>query len=107
VRPADPRGPHGFIAAEEEFYGFLKADDEVDAVWLDEVFAAEARAALVHHPLTAPGDLELPVFHITEERVKALVPPDVYTAQVGLAEMALDTGAIAEVLRQVRARVGD
>jgi glycine reductase len=50
--------------------------------------------------------LELPVFHITEADVKALVPPDVYAAQVGLAEVALDTDAIAETLQQVRSRIG-
>lgn len=50
--------------------------------------------------------LELPVFHITEEAIKVLVPPEVYASQVGLAEVALDTGAIAETLQQVRARVG-
>lgn len=49
--------------------------------------------------------LELPVFHITEDGVKAVVPADVYAAQVGLAEMALDTPAIGEAIRQVRGRV--
>jgi hypothetical protein len=50
--------------------------------------------------------LELPVFHITEDDVKALIPAEVYASQVGLAEVALDTPAIAETLQQVRARVG-
>jgi len=49
--------------------------------------------------------LELPVFHITEERVKALVPADVYASQVGLAEVALDTEAIVDAVQRVRARV--
>ena len=49
--------------------------------------------------------LELPVFHITEESVKALVPPDVYAEQVGLAEVALDTAAIGEAVHQVRSRL--
>ena len=48
--------------------------------------------------------LGLPVFHITEELIKALVPADVYASQVGLAEMALDTEAIGEAIQQVRAR---
>jgi betaine reductase len=48
--------------------------------------------------------LGLPVFHITEERIKALVPEEVYAAQVGLAEMALDTEAIGEAIQQIRAR---
>ena len=49
--------------------------------------------------------LELPVFHITEECIKALVPPEVYESQVGLAEIALDTAAIGEVVQRVRTRV--
>lgn len=55
--PADARGPHGFIVPEETFYGFLKADDEFDVVWLDERFVGEIREALAHHPLAAPEDL--------------------------------------------------
>jgi betaine reductase len=55
--PDDVRGAHGFIVPEETFYGFLKADDEFDLVWLDESFVAEARAALVRHPLGRPEDL--------------------------------------------------
>ena len=50
--------------------------------------------------------LELPVFHITEESIKAQVPPEVYEAQVGLAEAVLDTRAIRETLEDVRARAG-
>jgi betaine reductase len=49
--------------------------------------------------------LELPVFHITEDRVKALVPAQIYDSQVGLAEMALETGPIAEAIQKVRARI--
>lgn len=49
--------------------------------------------------------LALPVFHITEERIKALVPAEVYESQVGLAEVALDTAAIGDAVQQVRARV--
>lgn len=48
--------------------------------------------------------LELPVFHITEEPIKALVPAEVYDAQVGLAEVALDSAAIGDAVQQVRAR---
>ena len=48
--------------------------------------------------------LGLPVFHITEDRIKALVPEEVYASQVGLAEMALDTEAIGEAIQQIRAR---
>lgn len=49
--------------------------------------------------------LELPVFHVTEESIKAQVPGDVYEAEVGLAEHALDTSAITGALADVRARV--
>jgi len=48
--------------------------------------------------------LELPVFHITEEPIKSRVPAEVYDAQVGLAEVALDTAAIGDAVQQVRAR---
>lgn len=50
--------------------------------------------------------LELPVFHITEESIKAQVPPDVYEEQVGLVDGVLDTRAIHETLEEVRARAG-
>jgi betaine reductase len=56
--PAGPRGPHGFLVPEEALYGFLKADDEFDLVWLDEGFAEEARPVLARHPLAFPGDAE-------------------------------------------------
>lgn len=49
--------------------------------------------------------LELPVFHITEKTIKAVVPPEVYAAQVGLADLALDTEAIGDTVQQVRARL--
>lgn len=49
--------------------------------------------------------LALPVFHITEEDVKRQVPAAVYEAQVGLAEVALDTDAIRQVVGAVRRRV--
>ncbi len=49
--------------------------------------------------------LALPVFHITEKPVKAQLPTDVYEAQVGLAEVALDTEAIGKAVQGVRARV--
>ena len=33
------------------------------------------------------------------------MPEEVYASQVGLAEMALDTDAIGEVIQQIRARI--
>jgi betaine reductase len=56
--PVERRGPHGFLVPEETLYGFLKADDEFDALWLDESFAAEARDRVGGHALAAPGDLD-------------------------------------------------
>jgi len=51
----------------------------------------------------AGTNLGLPVYHITEEEVKAQIDPQVYQEQVGLAEMVLDTEEIAQALREVRA----
>jgi glycine reductase len=48
--------------------------------------------------------LGLPVVHVTEPDVKALVPADVWTSEVGLAEHALDTAAIRAALEDVRTR---
>jgi hypothetical protein len=45
------------------------------------------------------------VFQITEESVKSAVPPDAHAAQVGLAEVALDTAAIGETVQHVRSRL--
>jgi betaine reductase len=52
------RGPHGHLIPEETLYGFMKADDEFDLVWLTEAFADEARARLGRHPLAGPADVE-------------------------------------------------
>lgn len=46
--------------------------------------------------------LGLPVYHILEDEIKALVDPTVYERQVGLMEMALDANAIARSVRAVR-----
>lgn len=48
--------------------------------------------------------LDLPVYHITEARVRAQVPTAVYEAQVGLAAEVLDTDAITEELDRIRTR---
>ena len=58
AEPVEERGPHGFLLNEEALYGFLKADDEFEAIWLDEHFAQQARAAVARHPLAGPGDLD-------------------------------------------------
>lgn len=46
--------------------------------------------------------LELPVYHVTEETVRAQVPSDVYDVQVGLVEMVLDVPAIAAAVERAR-----
>jgi glycine reductase len=48
--------------------------------------------------------LKLPVYHVTEPEIRALVNPDVYAEQVELMEMALDTEAIHKAVRGVRER---
>jgi len=55
--------------------------------------------------------LGLPVYHITEGAVKAQIAAEDYAEHVELMEMAMDTPAIAEAVREVRetqtAREGD
>lgn len=46
--------------------------------------------------------LGLPVYHILEAEIRAQVDPQVYEAQVGLAELALDAEGIIAAVRQVR-----
>lgn len=47
--------------------------------------------------------LGLPVYHVLEPDVRALVPADVYEREVGLAQLSLDGEAIGEAVRRVRA----
>jgi betaine reductase len=46
--------------------------------------------------------LELPVYHIAEEAVKAEIAPADYEEQVALMAMAMDVDAIAAAVRSVR-----
>jgi glycine/sarcosine/betaine reductase complex component A len=46
--------------------------------------------------------LALPVYHITEEPVKALIAPADWEEHVALMEMAMDTEAIGQAVRGVR-----
>ena len=46
--------------------------------------------------------LGLPVFHVFESEIKAQVAPEIYQAQVGLSELALDREGILAGLSQVR-----
>jgi betaine reductase len=48
--------------------------------------------------------LKLPVYHVTEPEVRALIQPDVYAEQIELMEMALDTESIHQAMRGVRER---
>jgi glycine/sarcosine/betaine reductase complex component A len=50
--------------------------------------------------------LNLPVYHITEEAVKAQIAPDVYEEHVALMEVVLDVASIATAVQEVRASVG-
>jgi betaine reductase len=51
--------------------------------------------------------LGLPVYHVTEPEVKAVVDPEIYRDQVELMELALDTEAIWSCVAQIRQRLGD
>lgn len=50
--------------------------------------------------------LGLPVYHVTEEVVKAQIPSDVYDEQVALMEMVLEVGDIRNAMQEVRTAVG-
>jgi betaine reductase len=51
--------------------------------------------------------LKLPVYHVTEPEIRALVEPSVYAEQIELMEMALDTEAIHLAMRGVRERTAN
>lgn len=48
--------------------------------------------------------LALPVFHVTEDDVKAQVLPDMYEKHVALMEFAQEVGEIRRAVRDVRER---
>jgi betaine reductase len=48
--------------------------------------------------------LKLPVYHVTEPDIKAIVDPAVYADQIEMMEIALDTEAIWQAVQEVRAR---
>lgn len=50
----------------------------------------------------AGAALNLPVYHITELEIKAQIDEGVYEAEVGLAEMTLDTEDIVAAVTEVR-----
>ena len=51
-------------------------------------------------------NLNLPVYHITEEAVKAQIAPDTYEEHVALMEVVLDVESIAKAVQEVRTSVG-
>jgi betaine reductase len=51
--------------------------------------------------------LKLPVYHVTEPEIKAIVDPAVYAEQIEMMEIALDTAAIWQAVQEVRARAAD
>jgi glycine reductase len=51
--------------------------------------------------------LKLPVYHVTEPEVRALVDPGVYADQIEMMEMALDTAAIHLAMQSVRERAAE
>ncbi len=46
--------------------------------------------------------LGLPIYHIVEPEVKALIPADVYEEQVGIMEVALDAEELGEIMHELR-----
>ena len=48
--------------------------------------------------------LNLPVFHVTEDEIKAQSDPDLYEDEVGISEMVLDLDPIKSSVRGVRER---
>ena len=48
--------------------------------------------------------LNLPVYHIIEQEIKSQVDTSVYEAEVGVAELALESEAIAQAVEEVRER---
>jgi glycine/sarcosine/betaine reductase complex component A len=48
--------------------------------------------------------LRLPVYHVTEPEVRAIIDPGVYAAQIEMMELVLDVEAIHKAVRSVRER---
>lgn len=48
--------------------------------------------------------LNLPVYHVLESEVRAVVPAEVYQSEVGVAEYSLDADAIHAAVHRVRDR---
>ncbi len=50
----------------------------------------------------AGSALGLPAYHIIEQEIKDQIDPSTYEAEVGLAEIVLDTDEIVKALSEVR-----
>lgn len=50
--------------------------------------------------------LGLPTYHIMEQEIKDQIDSSVYEAEVGVADMVLDSEAIATAVREVRVNNG-
>ena len=48
--------------------------------------------------------LGLPVYHVTEDEIKAQVDSTLYDEEIGMAEMVLDVDQIREAVKTVRER---
>jgi betaine reductase len=46
--------------------------------------------------------LRLPVFHITEPEMKNQIDPEIYAAEIGLTEMAIEVDEIRKAMHEVR-----
>jgi hypothetical protein len=50
--------------------------------------------------------LGLPTYHILEDDVRAVIPPEVYEREIGPMEFVLDAAAITGALEKARAHAG-
>lgn len=57
VSEASRKGPFGEVMPQVEFYGWMKASDQFDLMWLEQGFLEEARDAMSGHPLVSEDDL--------------------------------------------------
>lgn len=58
MEDAHKEGPFGEIMAEDQFYGWLKASDDFNLVWLTADFLDRIRERTALHPLTMDHDLK-------------------------------------------------
>ena len=91
---ADNGGPDGIVA-------ILGSPDAESA----EMFAETVSLGDPTYAGALAGvSLRLPVYHVTEPEVRAIVDPAVYAEQIEMMELALDVAAIHQAVRSVRER---